>query len=176
MKGNSIGKILLGLGTGTAFGFFLHKGRASEHHAISGQLRMKDASVLKIMGMATAVGAVGTQILFKSGLSEPKIKPLNVGGIVLGGTLFGAGMALLGYCPGTNMAALGQGHKDAAAGAAGMLLGALTFVRFYPQIKPLIEKGQKGKRTLPEITRTSPWLWTALISAAMMLFPKKLDG
>jgi hypothetical protein len=174
MKRDSMGKILLGLGTGTLFGFFLHKGRASEHHAISGQLLLKDSSVLKIMGTAAAVGAVGTQVLTQSGLAESKIKPLNTGGIVLGGTLFGAGMAILGYCPGTNMAALGQGHKDAAAGAFGMLLGALSFVRLYPSLKPLIEKGSMGKRTLPEITRTSPWLWAAAMSAAMMLLSKRL--
>lgn len=176
MKAKSLGKILLGLTTGTAFGFFLQKGRASEHHAISGQLLLRDSSVLKIMGTATAVGAVGTQVLNKIGAAKPKVKPLNTGGIVLGGTLFGAGMAILGYCPGTNMAALGQGHKDAAAGAVGMLLGALAFVRLYPRLKPLIEKGSMGKRTLPEMTRTSPWLWAAGISAVMMLLPRYLDG
>jgi hypothetical protein len=176
MKRESLGRILLGLGTGTLFGFFLHKGRASEHHAISGQLLLSDSSVLKIMGTATAVGAVGTQILTRLSLAEPKVKPLNIGGVVLGGTLFGSGMAILGYCPGTNMAALGQGHKDAAAGTIGMLGGALAFVRLYPYLKPLIEKGGMGKRTLPEMTRTSPWLWAAAISAAMMLLPKQLEG
>lgn len=176
MKKESLGKILLGLGTGTLFGFFLHKGSASEHHAISGQLRLRDSSVLKIMGTATAVGAMGTQILMRLGLTKAKVKPLNTGGIVLGGTLFGTGMAILGYCPGTNMAAMGKGHKDAVAGMIGMFVGALAFVRLYPSLKPLIEKGSMGKRTLPEMTRTSPWLWTAAISAAMVLLPKQLEG
>ncbi|MEW6333632.1 MAG: YeeE/YedE thiosulfate transporter family protein [Thermodesulfobacteriota bacterium] len=176
MKRDSIGRMMLGLGTGTLFGFFLHKGRASEHHAITGQLRLEDSSVLKIMGTATAVGAVGTQLLTRSGLAESKIKPLNTGGILLGGALFGAGMAILGYCPGTNMAALGRGHKDAAAGAIGMFGGAMAFVKLYPYLKPIIQKGGMGKRTLPEITRTSPWLWAGAISAAMLLLPRPLEG
>lgn len=166
MKRQSIGKILLGLGTGVAFGFLLHKGRASEHEAISGQLLAKDFTVVKIMATASAVGAVGVQALNALGLADAKIKPFNVGGVVLGGTLFGSGMALLGYCPGTNMAAIGAGHKDAAAGALGMLGGALAFVRLYPAIKPWMETGTYGKRSLPEVTGTSPWLWVAGLSAA----------
>ncbi|MFZ0133962.1 MAG: YeeE/YedE thiosulfate transporter family protein [Desulfobacterales bacterium] len=166
MKRQSIGKILLGLGTGVAFGFLLHKGRASEHAAISGQLRAKDFTVVKIMATASAVGAVGVQALNALGLADAKIKPFNVGGVVLGGTLFGSGMALLGYCPGTSMAAIGAGHRDAAAGAFGMLGGALAFVRLYPAIKPWMEKGTYGKRSLPEVTGTSPWIWVAGLSTA----------
>jgi len=166
MKLESIGRILLGMGTGAVFGFLLHKGRATEHEAISGQLLAKDASVVKIMTTASAVGALGVRVLEEFGLAEAKIKPLNVGGVLLGGTLFGAGMAVLGYCPGTNMAALGSGHRDAAVGAAGMFAGALAFVKAFPYIKPWIEKGNLGKRTMPELTKTSPWLWVAGISAA----------
>ncbi|RJQ60855.1 MAG: YeeE/YedE family protein [Desulfobacteraceae bacterium] len=176
MKRQSIGRILLGLSTGAVFGFLLHKGRASEHEAISGQLMAEDASVVKIMATASAVGALGTQFLNHFGLAEAKIKPLDTGGIVLGGTLFGAGMAILGYCPGTDMAAVGAGHRDAAAGALGMLGGALAFVKLYPHIKPLMEKGSFGKRTLPELTGTSPWLWVAGTSAAVAAAAGFLDG
>ncbi len=165
MKRQSLGKILLGFGTGAIFGFLLHKGRAAEHEAISGQLRAEDASVVKIMATASAVGALGSQLLNHLGLAEAKLKPLNAG-TVIGGTLFGAGMAILGYCPGTDMAALGAGHKDAAAGAVGMFGGAMAFVKLYPHIKPLIEKGSLGTRSLPELTGTSPWLWVTGIAAA----------
>jgi hypothetical protein len=119
------------------------------------------------MATAAAVGALGSQVLASAGLADKKIKPLNTGGVVLGGTLFGAGMALLGYCPGTTMAAIGGGHRDAMAGAAGMLAGAMAFVGLYPRLKPVIEKGAMGKRTMPEITGTSPWLWVAGTAAAV---------
>jgi uncharacterized protein len=175
MKRESVGRILLGLATGTVFGFLLHKGRASEHEAISGQLGFSDWSVVQIMGTAAAVGALGAQVLNATGLAESKIKPLNTGGVVLGGTLFGAGMALLGYCPGTTMAAIGGNHRDAMMGAAGMLGGALAFVKFYPHLKPVIEKGALGKRTLPELTGTSPWFWVAGTSAALAAGAKLLD-
>ncbi|MFZ0243648.1 MAG: YeeE/YedE thiosulfate transporter family protein [Desulfobacterales bacterium] len=166
MKRQPIGKILLGLGTGVAFGFLLHKGRAAEHEAITGQLLARDATVLKIMATASSVGAIGVHLLNSLGLADVKVKPFNVGGVVIGGTLFGSGMALLGYCPGTSMAAVGAGHKDALAGALGMLGGALAFVKLYPALKPVIETGTYGKRSLPEVTGTSPWLWVAGLSAA----------
>jgi uncharacterized protein len=167
MKRDSAGKILLGLATGTVFGFLLHKGRAGEYKAIGGTLRGEDSSVLKIMATASAVGALGTHVLNDLGVVDLKVKPLNLGGVVVGGTVFGAGMAILGYCPGTSMAALGEGHKDAFAGALGMFAGALTFVRFYPYLKKVMEKGELGEKTLPEVTGTSPWLWVAGTSAAV---------
>ena len=167
MKHESFARLLLGLGTGSVFGFLLHKGGASEHGAITEQLRLRDFSVIKIMATASAVGAIGTQLLAHLGLVEKKVKPLNVGGVVLGGTLFGIGMGILGYCPGTSMAAVGAGHKDAAAGALGMFAGALAFVRLYPYLKPVIEKGGFGEKTLPELTGTSPWLWVTGLTAAV---------
>lgn len=170
MKRESTGRIAMGLATGTVFGFLLHKGRAADSCAIPGQLLLKDSSVVKIMGTASAAGALGCRILSRYGVADPKIKPLNPAGVAVGGSLFGAGMALLGYCPGTNMAALGAGHRDAAAGAVGMLAGALAFVGLYPRMKPLIEKGSQGKVTLPQMTGTPPWLWTAglLLGAAAL--------
>lgn len=167
MRRDSLGKILLGMATGTAFGFFLHRGRASEQDVFSSQLLLEDASVVKIMATASAVGAAGTYALSALDRVDTKVKPLNAGGVTLGGILFGAGMALFGYCPGTSMAAIGGGHKDAAAGAAGMMGGALGFVKAYPHIKPIIEKGGVGKRTLPEITGSSPWLWVSGLAAAV---------
>lgn len=76
-------------------------------------------------------------------------------------------MAILGYCPGTSLAAVGEGHSDAVAGALGMLGGALLFVKYSPQLKKVTEKGAMGKKTLPEATGTSPWLWIAGSAAAL---------
>ncbi len=176
MKRESNGRVLLGLATGIAFGFLLHKGRASKHGTIKGQLRFTDWSVVQMMATAAAVGAIGTQALSTAGLTEIKVKPLNAGGVALGGTLFGAGMALLGYCPGTNMAAIGEGNRDAIAGAGGMLAGALAYVALYPHLKPVIEMGALGQQTLPEMTGTSPWLWVGGLSTAVAAGAKLLEA
>ena len=167
MKRDAIGRLLLGLGTGLGFGFLLQKGRAAKQESIPGQLLLEDWGVVKMMGTATATGALGVHALQRLGVVEREIKPLKTGGVVLGGALFGAGMALFGYCPGTSVAAVGEGRTDALAGVGGMLLGALTFVRLYPRMKPLLERGDVGKKTLPELTKTPTWLWVAGANAAM---------
>jgi hypothetical protein len=36
-------------------------------------------------------------------------------------------MAILGYCPGTGVAAIGDGSRDAITGVIGMVVGAALF-------------------------------------------------
>lgn len=151
MKTDSPAKLALGLGTGLAFGLFLQKGRAAAHRKFVGQLLLDDWDVVKIMGTASAVGGLGAYALRRVGLVDREIKPLHLGGVVGGGLLFGAGMAALGYCPGTSVAAAGEGRRDAAVGVVGMLLGGLAFVALYPRLKPLMEAGDLGDVTVPEL-------------------------
>jgi uncharacterized membrane protein YedE/YeeE len=81
-------------------------------------------------------------------------------GVVVGRICFGAGMAIFGYCPGTSVAACGEGRRDAMVGVLGMLLGAGLYVVLYPQLSGLLKSwGDAGKLTLPEWSNTSPWLW-----------------
>lgn len=163
-------KLLLGLGTGVAFGVLLQKGRVAKHEVIVEQLLLRDSTVAKIMGTATAVGAIGVHALVQSGRASYEIKSLRYVSILGGGLLFGSGLALLGYCPGTTIAAVGEGRRDAIAGLLGMLAGAALFVRLYPRMKPVLEAGDRGKVTLPAATRTSPWPWVAGLAGAVLAF------
>jgi uncharacterized protein len=167
MRHESFGKLLLGLGTGAAFGALLHKGGADTSDAIVAQLLGRDFRIAKLMGTAIAVGGLATHALVRAGKSKLEVKPLKLGSIVVGGTLFGAGLAAFGYCPGTGVAAAGAGRRDAIAGVLGMLAGAALFVRVFPRIKPVIEAGDRGKVTLPSATRTSPWPWLLTIGASV---------
>ena len=53
------------------------------------------------------------------GLASFHVKPLLMGGAVWGGLVFGFGMAVLGYCPGTMAISAGQGSLDALVGLVG---------------------------------------------------------
>ena len=131
---------------------------------------------LSWLAFATAKKPIGVTTAFESsaaGLAQSlapsaklDIKPLQLGGIVGGGALFGAGLAVLGYCPGTTLAAIGEGRQDAMVGALGMLAGAGLFVRAYPSIEPLIKAGDHGKTMLPRVG-ASPWPWVAGLAAAV---------
>lgn len=153
-------KLVMGLITGIAFGFMLQKGRVAKFDVIIGQLTLKDWTVVKVMATAVAVGSVGVYALVTMGLATLHIKPALLGGVVVGGLLFGIGLAIFGYCPGTGVAASGEGHKDAMVGVGGMLAGAAAYVAFYPALEPIIKSlADWGKITLPEATSTSPWPW-----------------
>jgi len=155
MKHDPLQKLALGLGTGAAFGFLLQKGGAAKHHKIVNQLRLEDWDVVKIMSTAALVGGAGAYGLQRSGHAERKIKPLQIGGVLSGGVLFGTGMAALGYCPGTSVAAIGEGRRDALAGVLGMTLGALAYVALLPRMKRWIELGDFGEVTVPELARSA---------------------
>jgi len=164
---DSPNKLLLGLATGIVFGVLLQKGRVAKFPVIVGQFLLKDWTVAKIMGTAVVVGAVGVFALVEAGHASLHVKPLLLGGVLLGGALFGVGMTVLGYCPGTTVAACGEGRRDAMAGVLGMFAGALVFVAAWPALQPVIKGlGDEGKVTIPDLTGTSPWFWIAGLAGA----------
>ena len=157
---DSPGRLILGLVIGILFGVLLQKGQVAKFSVIVGQFILKDWTVVKIMGTAVVVGSVGVYALVAFSLADLHIKPFLLGGVLLGGICFGVGMAVLGYCPGTGVAACGEGNLDAMVGVIGMFAGALGFVAAYPALQPVIKGlGDMGKVTLPSVTGTSPWLW-----------------
>jgi uncharacterized protein len=164
---DSPAKLALGLLTGMIFGFLLQKGRVAKFEVIVGQFLLKDWTVVKMMGTAVMVGSVGVYALVWAELAALHIRPLQWSGILLGALFFGVGMATLGYCPGTTVAACGEGRRDAMLGVLGMLAGAWFFVVFNDRLQPVINGlGDSGKVTLPEVTGTSAWLWISLLMAA----------
>ena len=163
---DSPSKLLLGLVTGILFGVFLQKGRVSKFEVIVGQFLFKDWTVVRMMGTAVVVGSVGVFALVAADLASLHIRPMVFGGVLLGAVLFGIGMAVFGYCPGTSVAGCGEGRRDTMIGVLGMFAGAAMFVVFYEQLQPVIQAlGDWGKITLPDITNTSPWLWVSLLVA-----------
>lgn len=174
-------KLALGLLTGMIFGLLLQKGRVAKFHVIVNQFLFRDWTVVKIMGTAVVVGAVGIYALLPTDAVSLHIKPLVWFGVVVGGICFGAGMAIFGYCPGTSVAACGEGRRDAMVGVVGMLLGAGLYVVLYPQLSGLLKIwGDAGKITLPEWSSTSPWLWVGglclLAVGAFALFARPSGG
>lgn len=153
-------KLLLGLVTGVIFGFLLQKGQVAKFQVILGQLLLKEWTVVKIMGTAVAVGTIGVNILVALGLASLHIQTASIARVVVGGALFGVGMAIFGLCPGTSVAACGEGHRDAMVGVVGMLCGAAAYVALFPKLQPFFKAlPDFGKVTLPQVTGTSTALW-----------------
>jgi hypothetical protein len=161
-----IWKLALGLVSGIVFGFLLQKGRVAKNEVIVGQFIGRDFTVVKIMVTAVVVGAIGIYAMLPSGSVSLHIKPALWSGIAIGGTLFGIGMTVLGYCPGTGVVACGEGRKDAYVGLIGMFVGAAVYVYFYSNFSAIAGAwGDGGKLTLPSSTGTSPWSWIIPLAA-----------
>ncbi len=145
-------KLLAGVIFGLAFGFLLQKGGVGKFNILIGQLLLQDWTVAKIMLTAIVVGMLGVFMLHHFAKVNLHIKPTRIGSNIIGGLLFGAGFALIGYCPGTAAAALGQGSWDALFGMAGLVAGSWMFAEFSASLKKTVEKwGDLGKVLLPDL-------------------------
>lgn len=152
-------QLLLGLIIGFGFGFLLQKGNVTEYDVIVGQLLFRDFTVIKIMVTAMVTGMIGIHLLRFLGLAQLHPKPGSIGMTLVGGLIFGVGFAVLGYCPGTIAAAVGQGKMDALAGGlAGIIVGAGLYAHAFPFLaRTILPKGDFGTLTLPELLRVNPW-------------------
>lgn len=151
-----------GLAFGFLFGVLLHRGGVTDYNVIVNQFRFRDFTVLKVMFTAIVVGGVGVAILHGQGLANFHIKPATMFAVVLGAVLFGIGMVLYGYCPGTGIAAIAAGKLDALAGFAGMLVGAAAYAFSYPWIAAhVLPIADLGKKRLPDLANVPEWLWYA---------------
>jgi uncharacterized membrane protein YedE/YeeE len=164
--------LVLAVVFGTVFGFLLHRGRVADYDTIIGQFLLKDFTVLKIMLTAIIVGGVGVFVLVQLGYAKFHIKPADMLAISLGAALFGIGMVLYGYCPGTALAAIGGGSLHALVGAAGMLVGGMVYALSFDWVKAtILPVGAMGKVQLPALLGVSaPSIFGVLAVVALIFF------
>ena len=86
--------VLLGL----AFGFLLNKAGLTKYHKIVNVFRFTDMAVLKFMMSGLVVAMIGLYGLKGLGLiTFPTVPATYIAGNLIGGLIFGAGMAVTGY-------------------------------------------------------------------------------
>lgn len=159
----------LGLITGVLFGFFLQKGRVLRFDKQVGAMLLKDMTILKFMLSAIMVGMVGILLLADAEVITLNHKAMNIGAVVVGGILFGAGWAVMGFCPGTSVGALGEGRWHAVFAIIGMAAGAALYAELYPFFKVTVLAWKDfGKLGLPDAMGVSPWLIVPLFWGAMI--------
>lgn len=172
-KPNSPKQLLLGFTFGIAFGFLLQKGGVAKFEVLLGALLLTDFTVMKIMLTAILVGMIGIFGLHSLGLVKLHVKPTKYAANIIGGLIFGVGFALIGYCPGTGAAALGQGNLDAVAGVAGLLAGSYLYAEFSRKLSAtVLAWGNRGGIMLPDLigVRLFPFLlvFTPLLVGALV--------
>ena len=89
---------VIALFLGVFFGFSLNKAGLTKYHKIVNVFRFTDMAVLKFMMTALVVSMSGLFILRGLGLiTFPNIPATYIAGNLIGGLIFGVGMALTGY-------------------------------------------------------------------------------
>ena len=157
---------------GAVFGGLLHRGGVANYNVIVNQFRFRDFTVLKIMLTAIIVGGLGVLALNSAGLASYHIKAANMLGVVLGAAIFGAGMVLYGYCPGTAIAAAASGSLHALFGLVGLLVGGTLYAFSFPWVSAhILPVAALGKVRLPDVTGVPALVWfAALIAIALTVF------
>jgi uncharacterized membrane protein YedE/YeeE len=146
---------------GFFFGVMLQKGRLGRYETIVNVFRFKDFTVLKFLMSALMVSMLGIQTLISLHLcgNLPVPETYLVGNLV-GGLVFGVGMATAGFCPGTVAAGAGEGRLDyVVPGSLGLYAGALAFGVTYPKLFPVLATpAHWGPLTLSRALHVDAWL------------------
>jgi len=115
------------------------------------------------------VGMIGVFTMKELGLVRLHVRGGSWGATVIGGLIFGAGFAILGYCPGTAAGAAGSGSLDAVVGMIGIVLGAGLFARLYPFLdRSILNSGPFPAETLPEMFGMKPGLVVVAVALVVL--------
>jgi len=134
-------QIFFGLVTGFLFGFILTKTGITKYPRVMGMLLLKDFKILKFM--LTAVTSSLILFYLLGDINLLKVVPKNLDwGKLVGGLIFGTGMGILGYCPGTMMARIGEGKKEAILALFGMAFGIFLYALTIKPVKQLFLSGE----------------------------------
>ena len=145
---------------GAMFGVLLHRGRVTDYDVIVNQFRLRDFTVLKVMFTAIVIGGIGVLALKSAGFASYHVKPADMLAVTLGAALFGAGMVIYGYCPGTGVAAVATGSVHALIGFVGMLAGGILYALSFGWVEAhILGVASLGKARLPDVTGVPDWTW-----------------
>ncbi|WP_456432001.1 DUF6691 family protein [Nitratifractor sp.] len=161
---------------GFAFGFVLERTGFTRSQYIADTFYFKNLAVPKIMGV-TVITATTWFILFASmgwidlgALFTPKT---YVWPYLIGGLLFGLGMVMAGYCPGTAVAGLGTGKSDALVFILGLFGGAFLYFLLYPMIADFASSTDLGVLKLHDLfggNEYTSYILTVIVESAIIGF------
>ena len=167
---------ILAIGIGIIFGFFLERGGFGTSAHIAPAFYFKSTIVPKIM--VSAIITTATLILLGTlfgyiDFSQIFIPTTYLWPYLIGGVIFGLGMVMSGWCPGTAVVGIATLKIDAIFFALGLLVGMFFYFDIYQYIIDFANSGNLGKFTIDKLIggdiRIS-YLVTVAVSFALLLF------
>jgi uncharacterized membrane protein YedE/YeeE len=128
---------------------------------------MKDVDVPVVMFTAiitASIGLWGLSLLGLIDLGNFYFLPSYLFPMVVGGFIFGIGMAMGGFCPGTSIASMVTGKIDAMVFVGGFLLGSLLFGDLYPVWEKLYNADARGVWRLDQLFNINIGLAVLLVA------------
>ncbi len=143
------GSVALVFLIGVIFGGIVQYARVDKFEKIAGFAMLKDTIVPKMLFLAVGLGSIAIYFMVEAGVAHLHVKPIILPGLIIGGTIFGISMAILGKCPGTGPVSIAEGRIDVLVGAIGGLFGGLVFTLFYDDIFKPLQGESLGNTILP---------------------------
>jgi len=131
VSNESHGSLFVVFAIGLVFGVLIQYSRVDKFEKIAGFAMLRDTVVPKMLFLAIGLAAVGIYFMVEAGYASYHPKPIILGGLIIGGTIFGVSMAILGKCPGTGPVSIAEGRIDVLVGAIGGIFGGLVFTVYF---------------------------------------------
>jgi uncharacterized protein len=137
---------------GIVFGAIIQYSRVDKFEKIAGFAMLRDTVVPKMLFLAIGLASVGLYFMVEMGYAQYHVKPIMLGGLIVGGIIFGVSMAILGKCPGTGPVSIAEGRIDVLVGAIGGIFGGLVFTVYFDTFKKIMGESL-GNATLIDYTK-----------------------
>ncbi len=147
VSNESHGSLFVVFAIGLVFGVIVQYSRVDKFEKIAGFAMLRDTVVPKMLFLAIGLASVGLYFMVEAGYASYHPKPIILGGLIIGGTIFGISMAILGKCPGTGPVSIAEGRIDVLVGAIGGIFGGLVFTLYFDFFKKIMGESL-GKTTL----------------------------
>ncbi len=161
---------------GIAFGFVLERSGFARSMHIAETFYFRNLAVPKIMGIAVITATTWMIIFAWIGwidLDALYTPATYVWPYLAGGLLFGLGMVMAGYCPGTAVASLGTGRSDALVFILGLFGGMYLYFSLYDQVSSFANSGKLGVVKLQDLfggNNYTSYLITLVLEVGIILF------
>jgi hypothetical protein len=170
------GSVALVFLIGVMFGGIVQYSRVDKFEKIAGFAMLKDTIVPKMLFLAVGLSSIAIYFMVDIGIASLHIKALYLPGLIIGGILFGASMAILGKCPGTGPVSIAEGRIDVLVGAIGGIFGGLVFTLFYDDVFKPLQGESLGKTILTDFfngdEQLSVLIFGLVITLIAFLIPK----
>ncbi len=167
---------------GIGFGFILERGGFGSSAHIAPIFYFRDLRVAQTMVSAIMTTATLMIISVYEGwvnFDAVYIPPVYVWPYLVGGILFGLGMVMGGWCPGTSVVGMARGKVDAFMFALGLLSGMWFYFDIYDKIENFANSGALGRFTFAQLFHTDLYVAffiTVVIVVGLMTFMRTMKA